>query len=725
MGRKKARPAKPAVSPTAVMAQPPAPAPPAPLPQTAVKAAKKAEVQRFWLERLGIGVARWLGSLQVAVVLLLVFVVALALGTMMESWYSAKVGQELVYRSWWFTLLLFLLGVNIFFAAVKKWPWKKYQTGFLVTHVGLLMMLTGGILNAVFGTDALLVLVDSDAPAAREYGSQVNSQMIDQGTALLRVKRVKNGKDEILTFPFDPGSFKWYADKHSQEQPGSAVGFLEFLSSPFGHGWREELSQWGQDYSVTLEVLNSFPHVRKEPFTAAGKNEEGFPALKFVLSSPRFGELPGRWLTCDPRYPDNQMTRMGGGMVEMLGRCPTAMLDEFLTPPAPDKLGAKGKLVLAVGGRKQTFDVGDLVGRDAQPVGQEGWKVKITEYKPSLDKDDQAAAPSYPLLAFELVSPEGKALAYKTVARVAGTSFPVDHPRGVQPPDFTFWYHPPDFRWGQKGKEAPSGVLSFVAGGDGKLYYRSFSSGEGGFHLERSGTVPAAGNTPVWEGMKSIMNFAFQVPEFLPEAVVKPRYVPEEHRPGLEREDLSPAIRCRLVVAKAGGKPEEQEFWVQKTDNSFTPITVGKEQFAVGYNTKGQALPFDLKLLRAESKVDVGTQSPATYTSFVQLTDREKGIVGEDHVITMNEPLEHRGYKLYQIGYLYLGSDDNSRPMSRSILAVGFDPGIDWRFGALKYTGSIMLALGIATMFYMKAYFFKPRGKKAVAASSADVAQGA
>ncbi len=45
--------------------------------------------------------------------------------------------------------------------------------------------------------------------------------------------------------------------------------------------------------------------------------------------------------------------------------------------------------------------------------------------------------------------------------------------------------------------------------------------------------------------------------------------------------------------------------------------------------------------------------------------------------------------------------------MTFSGFAVSHDPGLPF-----KYAGSIMLALGITIMFYMKAYFFKPRRRK-------------
>src|ERR1700751_1797569 len=88
----------------------------------------EAPQQRFWLEALVVRASRAVGSLQFAVILLALFAAVLAIGTVIESDDNSTIAQDVVYRAWWFKLLLFLLGVNIFFAAAKKWPWKKYQT---------------------------------------------------------------------------------------------------------------------------------------------------------------------------------------------------------------------------------------------------------------------------------------------------------------------------------------------------------------------------------------------------------------------------------------------------------------------------------------------------------------------------------------------------------------------------------------------------------------------
>src|SRR5262249_9343414 len=263
------------------------------------------------------------------------------------------------------------------------------------------------------------------------------------------------------------------------------------------------------------------------------------------------------------------------------------------------------------------------------------------------------------------------------------------------------WYHPPDYRY---GNIKTSGLLQFLGDENGTLHYRSFSSASReGFGFEKAGVInPVEPESyPIWQGM----NFQLQVTEYLPRAVARPRSVPVNQRPGLEREDLPAAIRCRLTTAN-----ESREFWVGKSDSGLTPVAVGGEEFQVGYNVKFQPLDFELRLVRAEQPVDPGTQQAAGYTRFVQLTDKKRNIDGADYEITMTQPLDYRGYKFYQSGYLLLGSDpDTLKPISRSILTVGRDPGL-W----LKYAGSTMLALGITCMFYMKAYFFKPRGRKPV-----------
>jgi hypothetical protein len=69
----------------------------------------------------------------------------------------------------------------------------------------------------------------------------------------------------------------------------------------------------------------------------------------------------------------------------------------------------------------------------------------------------------------------------------------------------------------------------------------------------------------------------------------------------------------------------------------------------------------------------------------------------------MNQPLTHRSFTFYQSSF-----DDAKHGRETSVFSVAFDPGRN-----LKYCGSLMICLGIATMFYMRTYFFQKRTRTA------------
>src|SRR3954454_15925638 len=88
-------------------------------------------------------VYRFLASLKLAVISLSSLAASLAFATWFESTYGTTAAQDYVYRSTWFAVLLAFLATNILCAALIRYPWKKRQTGFVVTHAGLLVLIFG------------------------------------------------------------------------------------------------------------------------------------------------------------------------------------------------------------------------------------------------------------------------------------------------------------------------------------------------------------------------------------------------------------------------------------------------------------------------------------------------------------------------------------------------------------------------------------------------------
>src|SRR6266516_4042521 len=112
-------------------------------------------------------VFKFFASLKLAVVLLAVLIVAAIAGTIWESSFDAKVARAYVYRAPWFNLWLVLLGANLTVSALSRWPWRKHHVAFLVTHLGIITLLTGSLIGRIFGIEGTITLFKGDPPTNR------------------------------------------------------------------------------------------------------------------------------------------------------------------------------------------------------------------------------------------------------------------------------------------------------------------------------------------------------------------------------------------------------------------------------------------------------------------------------------------------------------------------------------------------------------------------------
>ncbi|MDX9755578.1 MAG: hypothetical protein RBU29_16560, partial [bacterium] len=101
---------------------------------------------------------RFLGSLKLAVILLIGFVILLTVATFYESYTSTAQAQQVIYKTLWFDFLLLLLCINVAFSALIRFPWKKMHMGFVITHLGILIILFGAIVTRKYGVEGQIML---------------------------------------------------------------------------------------------------------------------------------------------------------------------------------------------------------------------------------------------------------------------------------------------------------------------------------------------------------------------------------------------------------------------------------------------------------------------------------------------------------------------------------------------------------------------------------------
>ena len=109
--------------------------------------------------------------------------------------------------------------------------------------------------------------------------------------------------------------------------------------------------------------------------------------------------------------------------------------------------------------------------------------------------------------------------------------------------------------------------------------------------------------------------------------------------------------------------------------------------YAMTYANKTYDLGFDLELIDFRMTKYQGSEKAKSYESEVHLKDKTI-------LISMNEPLKHGGYTLYQSSFE--PSKDGGEPVV-SILSVNRDPG-----RVLKYLGSALIVAGIILLFYRR-----------------------
>src|SRR5260370_703522 len=112
-------------------------------------------------------VFKFFASLKLAVVLLAVLIIAAIAGKIWESSFDAKVARAYVYRAAWFNLWLILLGANLTVSALSRWPWRKHHVAFLVTHLGIITLLTGSLIGRIFGIEGTTTLFKGEPPSNR------------------------------------------------------------------------------------------------------------------------------------------------------------------------------------------------------------------------------------------------------------------------------------------------------------------------------------------------------------------------------------------------------------------------------------------------------------------------------------------------------------------------------------------------------------------------------
>jgi len=620
-------------------------------------------------------VFKFFASLKLAVVLLAVLIVAAIAGTIWESSFDAKVARAYVYRAPWFNLWLVLLAANLTVSALSRWPWRKHHVAFLVTHLGIITLLTGSLIGRIFGIEGTITLFKGDPPSNRLLIDEHQLRVHDSDGVL------KGYRAEFLHRPPTP--------KHPRD--------LGKLAS----GARLSVIEYAEAIDAKLNPRPS--------------DSGGTPALHFTIKTAMMGQQLENWLLADDAQ--NERFAMGLANIELKrgkAQIPTADHPErsktsletatgetdleesiFVFAKVPDQIshvakgggtGAKisfsrpqdsdkGQLTILLAGKTQTLDVAQNLKRDVEIAGTP-FTVRIENYWADLRIQDGkpislSDAPNNPAA---VVTIRGRGVPIATAAANAhGNEQAVSTNGGPS----TI----PNIAPAMNEAKAAENHLTLFVADDGAISYELNSRKLG----HSSGSLEL--NKPLVTGWA---DWQLVVDRILPHAEQWMDFTPAKNESASQLPD---GIRVRV---EQNGETFEQ--WISAGWQITVPTL--PNPIGISYGWRSTPLPIALELMDFEVARNEGSDAPAGFKSTLRISTAEgDNATGQ---CWMNHPFSFPGsfwrtwsgqtFKMSQASW-------NPENLGQSTIQILRDPG--W---LLKWIGSLLVVTGVFLLFYVKKF---------------------
>lgn len=673
------------------------------------------------------------GSLKFAIFLLVVLILAAIVGTVCESRISPDIAQKFVYNTWWFNVWLGMLCTTLLCAAlVRMRPPKKHLTGFYITHLGIITLLIGSMIDRIYGIEGFIHLHTTE---------QGNSTMEVRGIQVLRVT----------------------IDGQTTEREFNAVTL----------GDKMRVTSPSPDYDISVDDMSMVtPEIIAQ--TVPPGTAEARAAVSFTLQ----GAMMGRH---DKTMFVGDKTDFG-----MRGMVTVAVLKGM--PPGPEKKseGPDAELEFEFRGKKFTFPIRRETKSEHPLEGFEGWKVKVFGYYPNfrLQKGggpmNDGNEPLNPAVVFELFGPEVKGV--KVKAEHGEEIAQEDKLKPSQEIFFVFAKENQVMARPMHGeasgakahltvlnKEPESPIdtingLALYVGEDGKVRYLLKSRQKG---IE---TGIAEQDKPLavhWApGAQVVIN------DVNLSAVSKRVFMPHPEAKPKDLDGVPVGIKMHVTRGKSG--KDDATLWLAQTHNKQVLDVNGKSVVFEFFN-KTQELPFKVKLMDFQAPTDEGTRSFASFASVLSFDDRKdtvwlksgSGAAKTYGLVLTGAIAEEKSGKLRMITEGKFGERDEieidsaevertqietqrismNRPTTFPITWYGPFTGVNYKFSQashhitddpetsdptysgvqilrdpgwlLKWIGCITIVLGMATMFWFIPYMLPSKARAMEAAKAA------
>jgi hypothetical protein len=636
-------------------------------PKSSAEAERRAAIKHrrenstFWMA------IHLLGSLNLAVVLIMTIAGAIAFATIMESKFDSAVARYYIYNAAWFNVWLLVLALNLFCAAFTRWPWQKKHIGFVVTHAGIILMLTGAVVGRIWGFEAFVTL-DKTKPQENRLFMHENLLTIETsggvgGQMPFDVEMHPPTEARPFALPLENSPLKLVIDRTTENLVADdTLAASVDPVAPQGVALHFINTGMNQDVVANLmlgEGVDTFDFFGMAKIQLVDSLDEAHPIAMVKSADPTTAPASPRDETPfhethlvfanNPQTPliDTDADALSGYSVKLA--------------PVAGKPGEYEATVSGPSGVSKTLLARVVEGAwsnlfgDGDPV-----LFRVAKYWPDFAMKDGVPTslsdqPHHPAVLVQITGPT--------------KLLPAAAPKPASPA-------PP----------LPKGLVMRIAPAKepGRIVYE----------LERAGKIEARATA----GQGDMIHLGWSKWEAKVDAMLAHA---ELHRDMKEltgdvspmmASSLRPGIRAHLVGPDGKSGPVE---WIP--DGTSRELFSRNDFATIGFGERVIPLTFSITLENFEVPRDEGTDTPSNYISTLRFEERSTGRVVHD-TAQMNSPAMFPGdFWRSLLGWNYKFSQANWNPqnLNETTLQVLYDPG--WPF---KWTGSLGICCGIALMFY-------------------------
>lgn len=218
-------------------------------------------------------------STRIMAVLFIVFSIAMALGTFIESWYTIETARVLIYNTWWFEGIMVFFVINFAGNIYRYNLHKREKWSSLLIHLSFVLILVGAFVTRYISYEGIMPI--------RE-GETTNTFLSDQVYLTAYIDGEIEGEprrrviqEPVLLAPETENDYEINTDYDGQPVQIEVVNFI--------HGAKEGLilSESGENY---LKIVEAGDGNRHEHFLKEGEIANIHNML-FTLNGPREGAI--------------------------------------------------------------------------------------------------------------------------------------------------------------------------------------------------------------------------------------------------------------------------------------------------------------------------------------------------------------------------------------------------------------------------------------------------